>query len=872
MILSGGMRLGRFEVLGELGAGGMGEVYRARDPQLGRDVAIKILAADPPPTPERMLRLEREARALSAVRHPTIVPVFEFSEAHLPIRAEPVRFLVMELVEGERLSAAVAQRAGLQRLMQWMADVADGIAAAHDAGIVHCDLKPGNLMVTGGRWPRILDFGLARPAQPPSGTEITTSVSGTPDYMAPEQINGFPVDARSDVFAFGCTLFELVTGAPPFRRATRVDTLHAIAHDPPAALPPTVPAELSRIIRKCLSKLPADRYQSMRDVSTDLRELAAGAFRQTTRRRLGLRWGLAAVVAFILTALTVASWPRHDARPAAAEPAPVLSVERLTNSGRVIRTAISLDGKYLAYSERDTGGESIWVKHLPTGSITRIVGTPPMIVHQLSVPGDADWVYFVATIPPRDLSHVYRVPILGGTPETIVEDIDYVAFPEAGGKVGWIRFHAEIRDYVVGVTDAASRAETILMKVPSPQWLGVLSWRGERLTFLHRRDVASRRAPDLVELDPLTRSSRTLFTLPPELKLARMTWSRDGSEVLATGSRNSIVETRAGAGELWTLSMPGGEVRKLTVDVASYSGQTLTADGSVIAATRTETTSNLEVVDASNPLRRRSLTSGIGNLHAVSGDLQWLPGGEIVFCSVDQQRIVINTIAAEGGVLRPLRGVAAPQGQVTFSRDGSKLAYQKEEEQIETIWISDRTGANRRAVIRGEKIGPIDFFPDGRHLAICSFGNEQRIWKINVDTGARTLLTSQAANTPQIAPDGRSLLCQYRTEERDKLRWRAAIVPLEPQGPPRIFDFAPRGLRWHPDGKAFSFMAPANDIPNIWLQDARGGPPRQVTFYDSGRIVAYNWSPDGRSLVVARGNVVSDAVAIRRKSAAPAGP
>ncbi|HVQ53681.1 MAG TPA: protein kinase [Thermoanaerobaculia bacterium] len=272
MALSSGTRLGPYEILSPLGAGGMGEVYRARDARLGREVAVKVLPTLSAGSPEALLRFEREAQAVAALSHPNVLSLHDFG------KDGDVSYAVMELLEGEtlreRLSAAAIPP---RKAVDYAQQMARGLAAAHDRGIVHRDLKPDNVFLTRDGLVKILDFGLARPADVreaggsgSQGASLTASgtVVGTPGYMSPEQIRGKPVDQRSDLFALGVILYEMLTGVRAFQGDNAVETMMAVLQtDPPLSAGRGVPPELSEIVLHSLEKSPEDRFQSARDLA-----------------------------------------------------------------------------------------------------------------------------------------------------------------------------------------------------------------------------------------------------------------------------------------------------------------------------------------------------------------------------------------------------------------------------------------------------------------------------------------------------------------------------------------------------------------------------------------------------------------------------
>jgi serine/threonine protein kinase/TolB-like protein/Flp pilus assembly protein TadD len=284
--LSPGVRLGPYEILSPLGAGGMGEVYRARDPKLGRDVAIKVLPEDVAQDAERLARFEREARSLAALNHPGIVTIYAVEQSG------ETRFLAMELVEGESLDVAIPPAGfSLARFFDVAVPLADALSAAHERGIVHRDLKPANVMITREGRVKVLDFGLAKlesPGSGPNATEMPTEsradltsegkVFGTVAYMSPEQARGGRIDARSDVFSLGVVLYQMLTGERPFKGNAAADMISSILRDQPPPVTEVradVPPHLGRILRRCLEKEPRDRYQTSRDVYNELKDLRA---------------------------------------------------------------------------------------------------------------------------------------------------------------------------------------------------------------------------------------------------------------------------------------------------------------------------------------------------------------------------------------------------------------------------------------------------------------------------------------------------------------------------------------------------------------------------------------------------------------------
>ena len=298
LILSPGDSFGAYTIIAPLGAGGMGEVYRARDGRLGREVALKVLTEEGAGSEDRLRRFETEARAASSLNHPHIVVVYEVGDAPHPRGGGAVRFLAMELLDGGPLSEIIpAGGLPLRRFFEFAIALADGLARAHEAGIVHRDLKPSNLVVTADGHLKILDFGLAKLRHQPgddspgSGTQTITSpgeLVGTLGYMSPEQARGEPATSASDQFAAGCVLYEMLTGRRAFGRASAADTISAILRDDPVsidALRPEVPAPLIWVVERCLAKDKRERYAATRDLARDLEILRTHASDPALRAR-----------------------------------------------------------------------------------------------------------------------------------------------------------------------------------------------------------------------------------------------------------------------------------------------------------------------------------------------------------------------------------------------------------------------------------------------------------------------------------------------------------------------------------------------------------------------------------------------------------
>ena len=391
MTLASGTRLGPYEILSPIGAGGMGEVYRARDARLGRDVAVKVLPTHLTADPDLKARFEREARAISQLTHPHICTLYDVGNEG------GVEYLVMELLEGQTLADRLARGPlPLDQTFRFGAEIADALDRAHRAGIVHRDLKPGNVMLTKSGV-KLLDFGLAKTARttaapaelsalptetaPPPLTARGT-VMGTIPYMSPEQLEGKEADARSDIFAFGCVLYEMATGRRAFTGASQASLVSSILRDDPepvSSITLATPPALDRVVKTCLAKDPEDRWQSARDVMSELRWIAeagpqaeAPAAAAPRRRRRGrIAWGIAAAAI-----LAVAGWMASGLLRR-ARPAPMVRFEVTPPpAGRFgYGLALSPDGSQLVFEGAGAGVAMLYLRRLSSTEVRELPGT-----------------------------------------------------------------------------------------------------------------------------------------------------------------------------------------------------------------------------------------------------------------------------------------------------------------------------------------------------------------------------------------------------------------------------------------------------------------------------------------------------------------
>jgi predicted Ser/Thr protein kinase len=475
MTLAAGSRIGAYEILSLLGAGGMGEVYRARDAKLGREIAVKVLPAGVSADPGRRQRFEQEARSASALNHPGIVTIYDIGSA------DGVIYIAMELVEGRTLRDLLAEQPlPIRKLLEIGAQAAEGLAKAHAAGIVHRDLKPENLMITKDGFVKILDFGLAKLAEPVSEqvsvlptaiappTEPGT-VMGTAGYMSPEQASGRPLDFRSDQFSLGAILYEMVTGARAFQRKTGAETLVAIMREEPepiGQLNPKAPAPVRWIIERCLAKDPEERYASTKDLARDLASVrdhlsetsASGALAATEPARVKRRgWLLPAAAALVLgAALALAARGLLQGRPHSK-----LQFQRMTfQRGMISSARFAPDGQTVVYGAEWDGRPIEIFSTRTEGHESRSMGLPSADILSVSSTGELAVSlnrHFILGF--ETSGTLARVPLGGGAPREILENVQDADWSpdgkdlavQTGRRTPWKEFHPPDPAGVLGV-------------------------------------------------------------------------------------------------------------------------------------------------------------------------------------------------------------------------------------------------------------------------------------------------------------------------------------------------------------------------------------------------------------------------------------
>jgi eukaryotic-like serine/threonine-protein kinase len=575
MGLAPGTRLGSYEIVSIIGAGGMGEVYRARDTRLERTVALKALPADKLGDEERKRRFLAEARAASALNHPNIVSIHDLAAAH------GADFLVMEYVSGRTLEDAIPKKGlRLNEALRYATQIADALAAAHEAGIVHRDLKPGNIMVTPNGTIKLLDFGLAKLVERDawrSGDATRTvatvdgTIAGTVSYMSPEQAEAKPLDGRSDIFSFGCVLYEMLTGHRAFQGESAMSTLSAVLRSEPkpvTLLAPDLPRDVERVIKRCLRKDPDRRFQTARDLKVALQELldesASGilaAPAPTSNPNLRMWVGAGALILIVATGLAL--WLGMQTRQ---PPGPAMVESQVTAyEGFERDPAFSPDGNQVAFVwNRDGANSDIYVRLIGAGQPVQLTNTPEPEFSPAWSP-DGRWIAFLRG--GLQNASLFVMPSIGGGERKVAES-------GPAGFIGWtVRWSPDGKWLLVsGTTDNDERVGLLLIdfstgekrrltSAPAPTVdLGAsFSPDGRQIGFLRQQSTNLQGDIYLLNIDASFRPIAEAKPLETEgLQMGPPVWTTDGRELV-------FRSVRGGRGGLSRVSVARGTSVRIPV-------------------------------------------------------------------------------------------------------------------------------------------------------------------------------------------------------------------------------------------------------------------------------------------------------------------
>jgi eukaryotic-like serine/threonine-protein kinase len=870
-----GTRIGRYEIRSRIGAGGMGEVYLARDTELDRSVAVKIFPLELAADPQRMRRFVQEAKAASSLNHQNIITIYEIGET------DSMHFIATEFVDGITVRQRLKRgRLSLPEVFEIGIQIASALSAAHEAGIVHRDIKPENIMVRSrDGFVKLLDFGLVKlteAKQNVTDTEAPTralvntdagTVMGTVVYMSPEQARGKEVDARTDIWSVGVVLYEMVTGSAPFNGETSADVIAAIVKTEPAPInrfTPEAPEKLAEIITKALEKDRDDRYQTVKDLLVDLRRLkkrldveaeidrsfstesarasihasqppktvaqagsqtlSLDSVRPTTsaeyivseikRHRIGVIVAVLAVIAILGAALVL--WLKFSSRvqPIAASS---MKITKLTSGGRVNAmlidgsTSISSDGRYVVYTLIDAAKVSMWVRQIATASDVQIVPPTDLANAGTTISNDGEFVYYIGVNRENPSGSLFQVPILGGTPHKVMSGVRSPISFSPDGKQFTFVRALNQESTELMVANADGSGERTLAVRKGNDWFGL---SGPSWSPDGKTIACASGTDTGGSYMTVLGYSLSDGSLKP---LTSQKWLGDVRRVLWLKDNSGLVlsarDSFVGTSptQLWFISLPEGLARRITNDLNGYGAVSL----GVSADSRT-------IVTVQNKPSFQIWTSKVGEVsnppvQITQGDVD---GGTGIAWTSDNQ-IAFFAQAGESSELCLMRP------------DGTEL---------------------RRLFKGGVSDSEVAASPDGKYFYFASFNSgTSHVWRINVDgTNPKQITAGDFSDTgPSVSPDGQWVLfLSWRTGK--PCLWK---VPIDGGEAIQVTDAQTTRGFYSPDGKFIATMYFVQGATPPWqlaIIPAEGGTPSKLIQPPAGVNLVSNpqWSPDGLAVIL----------------------
>jgi len=851
----------------------MGEVYRARDERLDRDVAVKVVPEEVAADPDRMARFEREARALARIEHPNILTIHDFGEeAASAGGTRATRFAVTELLTGETLRARLArERLSWRRAVEIGAAVAEGVGAAHGQGIAHRDLKPDNIFLTSDNRVKILDFGLATSGVVHSGNTRTETSAGGPTapgqilgtvgYMAPEQVQGGAVDVRADMFSLGCVLFEMVTGRRAFAGATVTETLAAILSAPTPVLAASgsdVPPDLEKVVARCLEKQPGARFQSAADLAFALRALltspvamvsggeASSALALATTRRSPriVLWLPAAAVLVLGAALGYYALSR---RSAPALPPRLANPVRLTTAdGAEIAPTWSPDGRIVAYSSDKAGNSDIWVTQV--GNHEAVNRTADSTADD-SFPTWSPDGQRIAFRSLRDGAGYYVMPAVGGSARKVASVPP--SMPDPGGPA-WSPDSAELayalgqrtdpRIEIVTLATGASR-KLAVPQSPRNNVIWDLAWSPDGRWLAYCRGLS--RTASTFELW-VTRAADGASVQLSDGKTLDVSpgWSPDSRSIY-------FVSQRAGTGDLWRQSIvhdgrPDGQPQQLTAGLG-MSGAAVSADGRRLAYSNRGVTAKIFRIPLA--VDKPAAWSDATLVLAEEAGIVFIDvarDGRLVLSSDRTGNSDLFVLPASGGALQQITSdPALDTGPRWSPTDGAEIVYYSQRSGKREIWVTPPGTGPARQVTRNDTDNYYPAWsPNGQEIAFTKYaagihvipaaGGQER----PVTNGARDLF-------PNWSPNGQWIGFSAERGGAYERLWRVpaggGFVEPMTDGPAGYF-------RWSPDGKRVVFKGTGERRDVISVRTLDTGQERPLTALSGrrGHLGSWGLATDGR--------------------------
>lgn len=881
--LSPGSRLGHYRVEGSIGSGGMGEVYLAADTKLGRNVALKTLPPSFANDPSFLKRFRNEAQAAANINHPNVATVYSVEEF------EGIHFLTMEYIDGSTLDKLIPKDGlELKTFLEWLEPISHALAAAHKRGIIHRDIKPGNIMISGDGTPKILDFGLAQIERSFAGSaslanDITApgQIIGTPSYMSPEQAEGVDVDVRSDIFSFGTVMYEALTGKRPFRGPSQGLIVRAVIHtepDPIAKHRPDTPYVIAKMVERCLQKSPGKRFQSMREIRSTLKEVRtasdAGVSMDSFARRFYREASSSsklwlAPAAILVLAIAASAWWYFSSSTQSRFPISFdsMRMRRFSDANNVGYAQITPDGKAVAFATaEDDGTRSLWIRRVDDRNPLLLV--PPQRNQYwggLAISIDGGQVFYLTAGRTANFGTLYRVSALGGPSRKLVDNVnDIGGISPDGQSLLLVRYGDHSRIISVNTSDGGN--ERVITETPLGDARSMnfrdphFSRDGRSVYFIRTQNRQGVESWSIEKVDIESGNVTSLLSQPD--RISEIAVLPDSSGIIYTG-----VDSVSNLQQVFHLLLRDGAKTRLTNDLYFYFGVNVDAAGQTI----------------------------------------------LVSQRADEQQLWVGD-AQDTASLKPMIKEPPPYRNAAWTPDG-RLVYDAVENNVAQIWISNPNGSDRQKLTSS---GAYDFepkvSPDGKHIVFTSKRSGfNQVFRMNIDGGQQTLLTEVpgATQAPRFSADGQTVIFDWfnagerlvarvplvggpvevflRPDEKIPLfytfywamspdgisiahsiwipgeeKMKIAVRPIDTEEPSIVLDIWPsRIFKWAPDGKSIVYrerQATYQSENEILSVDVSSGKARSLLSAGSDQVVDLSFSNDMKQVAVVRGKNSSNAV------------
>ena len=898
---SAGQEVGQYQIVRLLGSGGMGQIYLARDTKLGRKVALKFIPREFATDPRRVQRFEQEARAASALNHPNVCVIHEIGKTE-----NGRHFIAMEYIEGytlrDKLSLGTYKPLdALQVVMQ----VGRALASAHAIGIVHRDIKPENIMLRPDRFVKVVDFGLAKlteilPEQRHDGKAETRfltephTIMGTVQYMSPEQLREDPVDERTDIWSLGVVLYEMLTGATPFRAKSRNDSIALILGPQPELwFPDEVPRNYREVVKKALEKDCAQRYQTITKFIADLGKLkwkwehseeglttepelqlapsvpgdsailtrlksqalstAEFLFSEIKTHKRATFFAGAGVLVLLLLFL-LPRWLRPQAPTQ-------LTMKRLTDAGTSVVAAVSPDGKWVAHAERQNEKQQLVVSSA-TGSA---VAVPADNVNYLGISFSRNNDYLFVTRTEKDGDGIlYWLAWRPGPsdPIKLKEGVDSpISFSPQGDRFAFVRLDKKTSTYSLMLSNVDGTNEQVVASRKNGATLSVhgVAWSADgSQVFCPVGSWENGWHMNLVQFD-LKSGREQVIGNQSWFSIRQVALQQDWNSLVI-----SATERQTTPHQLWRISFPAGDAQPITTDLSEFNGVSLS--GERIVTVLTDRSWRLWVVALDGVPEANAIASGAGRNYG----LDWTSKGKIVFSAMAQDDTLnIYQINPDGSNKIQLTSDAGDNYMPASSRDGESIVFASNRNGPANIWniwsMNAENGSNATQLTRGTA----DFYPsvspDNQWVAYDNLVNSKAsVWKVPLG-GGEPMKVGERYRMPVFSPDNQFIAARYDHEAGTH---DVAIFPAQGGRPLRYFNVPIQewqSVKWLSSHEV-SYVKNVAGYSNIWTYDLETGAEKQITHFNSDQIYAYAWSPDYKRIACLRGSKINNVTMISNSS------